>query len=212
MPNVTPNATRMPRMGAVLTWFGTVLGAFGVLLTLLFVPATWASHHHAIYIFLVAVVAVCLVIAVIAPLGSVVGWVRFRWMVWRAAIKYRKCPQNFEEGRVSFPHSATARRSFHFFTNAHQRRLMETPARPAGLRISYPVEDSIWDVPYSVRRYGKMIFRVEQFLPNGFVIGAQSPGLLVKGEVSYSDLPEPRDVPPRAAESPGSSQAAEEER
>jgi hypothetical protein len=49
---------------------------------------------------------------------------------------------------------------------------------------------SVWAglLPFDVQHHGKTIFRVDQFLPDGFVITGQSPGLAIEAEVSYSEV------------------------
>lgn len=187
------------KIAAFLTWLGTALGAVGVLLSLTFAPPTFASRHHAIYLLLVVVVIVLLAITVLVPLPYVIGWARFRLMIWRAA---RKHPPRALVGILAIPGSETGNRSIIFTTDTQSRRLITTAARPAGLRFTVPFEANVWagSLPYNVRRYGKTIFRVDQFLPGGFVIGDQSPGLAVEGEVSYSDVVPFRPTEPPSAE------------
>jgi hypothetical protein len=53
-----------------------------------------------------------------------------------------------------------------------------------------PFEASVsrHSLPFPVRHYGKTIFRVEEFLADGLVIGEQSPGLRIEGQLFYTDL------------------------
>lgn len=175
-------------------WLGTALGTVGVILALSTAPVTWSHHHHAVYVLLQFMAVVCLVILVVLPLRHGPGWVRFQWIVWRAA---RMPPVGLYDVRV-IPQSPTSRRDFSLITDREPRRLIWALGRPAGLRITAPVEVSVWanSLPFRVHRYGKTIFRVEEFLPTGFVIAEQSPGLRVKGELYYSDLPRFPQQPP----------------
>jgi hypothetical protein len=103
---------------------------------------------------------------------------------------------------VAVPHSAEAQRGFQFITNRLPRRLIRTAARPAGFRITSPVEASVWgsQLPCSVGRYDKTIFRVDEFLADGFVVTDQAPGFTVQGEMSYADLVPPPPEPPASPE------------
>jgi hypothetical protein len=183
-------------MDRLFTWLGTVLGAVAVLLTLGTLPGTWASHHRILYVFLIVVAVACLVIAVLVPLLRVPGWLRFRWMVWRAS---KKPHPGFYVDKHSVPESPTGKRDFSFVTvPAETPRFIRTAARPAGLRITRPFEASVWggQLPAPVRHHGQTIFCVTQFMAEGFVIEDQAPGITVEGDVSYSDLPGP--AAPRA--------------
>jgi hypothetical protein len=46
-------------------------------------------------------------------------------------------------------------------------------------------------LPVRVQRYGMTIFRVIEFMParfpSGYVIADQAPGIVIRGEVSYSE-------------------------
>lgn len=89
-------------------------------------------------------------------------------------------------------------------TDKQLRRHIRTSAPPAGLRITAPFESVVWasSVPAPVQRYGKTIFRVIEFLPDGIVIGDQSPGLTIRGEISYSSLSPIIPTPPQEPEPP----------
>jgi len=195
--------------GAVIGWFGTVLGALALILALATVPSTWADHHHGVFLLLVAAVIACLAISVILPGQYGLRWAWFRWKVWRAS----KRPHFAIDGKpvmvdiVASPHSADAPRDFQFVTNRLPRRQFRTPGRPVGLRITAPVEADVWasQLPRAVGRYGRTIFRVHEFLADGFVITDQASGFTVQGEVAYDALiPMPPAVsgPPEAQAPP----------
>jgi hypothetical protein len=184
-------------MDRLLTWLGTVLGALAALLALSTLPSTWASHHRAAYGLLMVAVVVCLLIAILVALWRVPGWLRFRWMVRRASKK--PFPGSYVD-KHAVPESATGKRDFSFVTvpplpgtSEQSPRLVKTAARPAGLRVTKPFEASVWagHLPVAVRHHGKTIFRVTQFVADGFVIEDQAPGITVEGDVSYSDIPDP---------------------
>jgi hypothetical protein len=170
---------------ALAGWIGTLLGAVGLLLALSTVPETWADHHHALYVTLWVITIALLLIATALPLRHVPGWVRIRWKVRRAG----RHPEQTLDGRM-VPDSPTGPRDFMFTTNDEPRRHIRTPPSPVGLRITIPFEATVWNssVPAAVKRYGKTIFRVTEFLPDGFVIADQSPGLAIRGEISYATL------------------------
>ncbi len=138
------------------------------------------------------------------PLRHLPHGVRFRWSVWRAARHYRKNPPGAYVTGVSNPVSATGSRDFMFSTNREDRRVIPTDIRPAALRMRVPVADTILasSLPYRVRRYGKTVFEVREFLPTGFVISDQSPGLMVQGEIFYSELVPVRDLPAQSPPAP----------
>jgi hypothetical protein len=175
----------------VLCWFGTLLGALALALALSTASAAWTTHHQPLYVFLWVAVITCVVIAVGVPLLYGSRWARFRWMVWRAARRFAKKPPQVTMTAVVNPGSEIGSREFRFTTNKQRRMLITTRSRPAGLRITAPVEASVWAVPSAVQHYGKTIFTVGQFLPTGFVVEDQAPGLAIEGEVSYAELPKP---------------------
>ena len=191
-------------MDALVGWIGSLLGAVALLLALSTLPDTWSSQHHAVYVLLWVVVVACLAIVVILPLRHLPHGVRFRWSVWRTARHYRKNPPGAYVTGVSNPVSATGSRDFMFSTNREDRRVIPTDIRPAALRMRVPVADTILasSLPYRVRRYGKTVFEVREFLSTGFVISDQSPGLMVQGEIFYSELVPVRDLPAQSPPAP----------
>lgn len=183
-------------MDSLLTWLGTVLGivlgAAALLLAVSVVPGTWVSDHQAAYIFLLVLASLSLLIMLGVLLFAGGRCARFRWKVWRAA---RRPPQVVLTAVVT-PGSVTGSRDFSFNTGRQPKRLIQTPGRPAGLRIRKPIEVNVWDVPFPVRRCGKTLFRVIEFRPDGFIIADEVRGLGIEGEVSYADPPPPREHPP----------------
>ncbi len=177
-------------MDTLAGWIGTLLGAVALLLALSTLPDTWSSQHRAVYVLLWVVAVACLVIVVILPLRHLPRGARFRWRVWRAARHYRKNPPGAYVTGVSNPVSATGHRDFMFTTNHEDRRVIPTDLRPSALRMTEPVAETIVaaSLPYRVRRYGKTVLEVREFLPTGVVISDQSPGLVVRGEIFYSEL------------------------
>ncbi|MGH3155870.1 MAG: hypothetical protein ACRDNF_04740 [Streptosporangiaceae bacterium] len=134
------------KLAVVVGWFGTFLGALALLLALSTAPATWASHHHALYLLLVVSLVICLMIAVVGPLALAIFAGRFWWVVWCAS----KRPHFAIHGTpvmvdiTAVPHGPTAQRGFQFVTNRLPRRFIRTPAPPVGLRITRPIEASVW--------------------------------------------------------------------
>jgi hypothetical protein len=189
------------KLAAVVGWFGTFIGALAVILALSTAPATWSSHHHGLYVLLAVTLVVCLMIAVLGPLALAIIAGRFWLMTWREARRLdAKGPK--VGPMVAWPMHPTGDRRFEFETDRQPRRVVVTASRPAGLRITEPFEATVWEgmLPFSVQRYGKTIFRVIEFMPAGFpsgyVIADQSPGIVVRGEMSYSEYapaPKPPD-------------------
>jgi hypothetical protein len=181
------------KLAAVIGWFGTFIGALALILALNTAPATWARHHHRLYMLLVATLVVCLMIAILGPLVLAIVAGRFWLMTWRAARRYDpRRPK--ATPLVAWPRHPTGNRRFEFETDRLPRRVIFTVARPAGLWITEPFEAVIWEamLPVRVQRYGKTIFRVIEFMParapgGGYVIADQVPGIVVRGEVSYSE-------------------------
>jgi hypothetical protein len=171
-----------------------------LLLALSTLPPTWADHHHALYILMWVAAIVCVIIATGLAVRHVPGWVSIRWKVRYAA---HHPPTSTLEGHI-VPDSATGSRDVMFTTDGQPRRHIRTTAQPVGLWITTPFEATVGanSIPAPVRRYGKTIFRVIEFLPDGIVIADQSPGLTVRGEISYAALtsvtwvPQPETVPP----------------
>lgn len=179
-------------MSALAGWFGTVLGAFGALLALSTLPTTWVDGHRAAYVLVWIVAIACLVIMTVLPLYYGYHWALFRWRVWCAGRSFgQKIPTVMP---VSvWPGNPLGERSFVFETDRLPRRVIYTPGRPAGLRITKPFEASVWEgsLPARIQHQGKTIFRVIEFLPSGlasgFLIADQAPGIRVEGEVSYTE-------------------------
>jgi len=184
---------------ALAGWIGTLLGAIGLLLALSALPGTWADHHHALYVLLWVLAIALLVIATVLLVRHAPGWVRIRWKVWRA----RNTPAFGVDMRI-VPDSATGSRDVMFTTDDRPKRQIWTPAPPVGLRITTPFEATVGisSVPAPVKRYGKTIFRVTEFLPDGIVIADQSPGLVIRGEISYAALTSIIPAPPQETAPP----------
>jgi hypothetical protein len=133
-----------------------------------------------------------MVIVMLMPAWYGSRWASFRWRVWLAARSFGSKPPTVLPYSV-WPMYPTGERKFVFETDRRQRRAVFTPSRPAGLHITKPFEANVWEgsLPVNVQRHGKTIFRVVEFMPrgiaSGFVIADQSPGIVVEGEVSYTE-------------------------